>query len=158
MVFKRWAIVITVEFLSFSRTTFQIVCSVSGSTCAVGSSKMTILLFCNSTEPNKLTAVLLHWHLHHVPTTRDPAFPLDFLPTLLVAHPLTLATDLHLETAPHDRDFSQRSRKQDIDFNREQIFRSREQNAWNTFHVFRNWNSISIERLFGFIPFILIPE
>lgn len=33
---QRWAIVM--ELLSFSRTTFQIVCSVSGSTCAVGSS------------------------------------------------------------------------------------------------------------------------
>ena len=38
------------------------------------------------------------------------------------------------------------------------VFCSLEQNAWNTFHIFRNRNSVSIERLFGFIPFILIPE
>ena len=38
------------------------------------------------------------------------------------------------------------------------VFCSLEQNVWNTFYVFRNWNSVSIERLFGFIPFILIPE
>ena len=50
MVFKRWAIVITVDSFSFSRTTFQIICSVCGSTCEVGSSKMTILLRCNSTR------------------------------------------------------------------------------------------------------------
>ena len=33
------------------------------------------------------------------------------------------------------------------------VFCSLEQNAWNTFNVFRNWNSVSIERLFGLIPF-----
>ena len=38
-----------------------------------------------------------------------------------------------------------------------QVFCFQEQNVWNTFHVFRNWNSVSIERSFGFIPFILIP-
>ena len=32
---------------------------------------------------------------------------------------------------------------------------SLEQNVWNTFHVFRNWKCVSIERMFGFIPFIL---
>ena len=35
---------------------------------------------------------------------------------------------------------------------------SPEQNAWNTFHVFRNRNSDSIGRTLGVIPFILIPE
>ena len=30
--------------------------------------------------------------------------------------------------------------------------------AWNTFHVLRNRNSVSIKRLFGFIPFTLTPE
>ena len=39
-----------------------------------------------------------------------------------------------------------------------QTFYSREQNVWNTLHLFRNWNSVSIEQLFGFIPFILIPH
>ena len=38
------------------------------------------------------------------------------------------------------------------------VFCSLEQNVWNTFHVFRNWKSVSIERLLGFILFILIPE
>ena len=38
------------------------------------------------------------------------------------------------------------------------VFCSLDQNVWNTFQVFWNWNSVSIERLFGFIPFLLIPE
>ena len=41
---KRWAIIMTVEFFNFSCTVDQMVFSVFGSTCAVGSSKITILL------------------------------------------------------------------------------------------------------------------
>lgn len=47
MVFKRWAIVITVESFSFSRITLQIV--------SVGSSKMTILFCCNSTRAKQMS-------------------------------------------------------------------------------------------------------
>ena len=54
IVFKRWAIVMTVDSFSLSRTTFQTVCSVSGSTCAVGSSKTTILLRCSSTRAKQI--------------------------------------------------------------------------------------------------------
>ena len=54
IVFKRWPIVMTVDSFSLSRTTFQIVCSVSGSTCAVGSSKTTILLRCSSTRAKQI--------------------------------------------------------------------------------------------------------
>ena len=55
MVFSRWAMVITVEPFSFSRTTLQIVCSVSGSTCAVGSSRMTIFLLCKRTRAKQIS-------------------------------------------------------------------------------------------------------
>ena len=54
MVFSRWAIVITVEFFSFSRTTLQITCSVSGSTCAVGSSKMITFFRCKRTRAKQI--------------------------------------------------------------------------------------------------------
>lgn len=54
MVFKRWAIVITVESFNFSFTTFHIVCSAFGSTCAVGSSKIIISLWCNRTRARQI--------------------------------------------------------------------------------------------------------
>ena len=39
------------------------------------------------------------------------------------------------------------------------VFFSLEQNGWNTCHVFWKYqNSVSIQQLFRFIPFILIPE
>ena len=38
------------------------------------------------------------------------------------------------------------------------VFCCLEQNAWSTFHVFQNRNSVSIEWLLTFIPLILIPE
>ena len=49
-----WAIVMTVDSFSSSRTTFQIFCSVSGSTWAVGSSETTILLCCSSTRAKQI--------------------------------------------------------------------------------------------------------
>ena len=51
-VFRRWAIVITVEFFSFSSTVVQIIWSVLGSRDAVGSSKTTILFCWSSVRGN----------------------------------------------------------------------------------------------------------
>ena len=50
------------------------------------------------------------------------------------------------------------NKKQDFDDDDLPLILSAEQNAWNTFHVFRKWNSVSTGRLFRFIPLILIPE
>ena len=54
------AIEMKVDSFSLSRTTFQIVCFVSGSTCAVGSSKTTILLRCGSTRAKQINCALQH--------------------------------------------------------------------------------------------------
>ena len=44
-----------VESFSFSWTTFQMVCSVSGSTCGVGSSKITILFCCSNNRAKQIS-------------------------------------------------------------------------------------------------------
>ena len=58
----------TVESLSFSRTTPKIVFSVSGSTFAVDSSKTMIVFRCNSTRAKQINC---RFPLHHFLTVRD---------------------------------------------------------------------------------------
>ena len=54
---NRQALVITVHLFNFSCTVFQMVCSVIGSTWAVGSSKITILLSCNKVRAKQTSCL-----------------------------------------------------------------------------------------------------
>ena len=112
IVFKRCAIVITVEDLSSSRTMFQIVCSVSGSTCAVGSSKMTIFFCCNSTRTKQIS-----WRsptlLYRAPIIYDPTDPPDSLQDFSAAPFLKRAIVPRLQTILHQiKILSQRSNEE----------------------------------------------
>ena len=82
----------TVESLSFSRTTPKIVFSVSGSTFAVDSSKTMIVFRCNSTRAVKGGC---RSPLHHFLTVRDQVDRKDFPLTLSFAHLVELAINPH---------------------------------------------------------------